>query len=129
MYPRSEASPTILLVDDEPTLRRIVRIVLEHAGFRVIDAADGDEALHRFDECVAAVELVVTDLSMPGMNGRELTNRLKARAPALKVLLMSGDPDDSESDSEHWIQKPFEPSELADKVRRLLGHPSIEVDT
>jgi two-component system, cell cycle sensor histidine kinase and response regulator CckA len=128
MYPRIERCPTILLVDDEPTLRRIVRLVLEKAGFRVIDAPDGAEALLRFDECAAEIELVVTDLSMPGMSGRELAHRLKARAPALKVLLMSGDPDGAESESEHWIQKPFELSELADKVRRLLGHPSVEVD-
>jgi len=128
MYPRSESRPAILLVDDEPTLRRIVRLVLEKAGFRVIDAADGAEALVRFDECAAEIGLVVTDLSMPGLSGRELTQRLKARVPTLKVLLISGDPDDSESESERWIEKPFELSVLADKVRRMLGHPSVEVD-
>lgn len=81
---------TVLLVEDEDFVRGVTREVLEIAGYRVLEAGDGESALQVFNENGGKVDLVLTDVVMPGMNGRDLAEKLAAISPNLKVLFMSG---------------------------------------
>lgn len=111
---------TILLVDDEPAIRLIAGRVLQRAGHTVISAGDGAEALRLAVGFPARIDLVVSDLSMPFMDGFELIRTLQ-RFSHPKVLIMSGYPEDSEGESHwHWILKPFQPGELAAMVAEIL---------
>jgi PAS domain S-box-containing protein len=126
--PRPAAAPrgdeTILLVEDEPTLRRIVVEVLADSGYRVRAAANGEEALRICDDALSRDEpphLLVSDVVMPGMGGRELAARVRRRCPRARVLLMSGYDEDAEGgEGEPMIGKPFTASELARRVREVL---------
>ena len=80
----------VLIVNDEPIVRRLVQAILEHAGFAVIQASDGSEALALFKERAGQIELLLTDLVMPGMSGIELVNRARAINADLPILFMSG---------------------------------------
>jgi two-component system, cell cycle sensor histidine kinase and response regulator CckA len=117
---------TILLVEDDPLVRRAAHRILSMHGFTVVDAGDGEEALRRLDEQSDRIDLVVTDVVMPGMSGRELAAALRERAPGLRVLYMSGYHDDELlrhgllRDDESFLQKPFGPDELMTKIRELL---------
>lgn len=118
---------TILLVEDDPLVRRAAHRILSMHGFSVVDAGDGEEALQRLDEQPDRIDLVVTDVVMPGMNGRELATALREKAPGLRVLYMSGYHDDELlrhgilRDDESFLQKPFGPDELMARVRELLN--------
>jgi PAS domain S-box-containing protein len=121
-----QAGATVLLVEDEDLVRSLARRVLEGRGYRVIAAASGPDALEQFDQLTDRPDLVVTDVVMPGMGGRELAERLKSRHPPLRVLFMSGYTSDEvlrqgiEEEAVHFIQKPFTPDGLARKVRDVL---------
>jgi PAS domain S-box-containing protein len=124
-------SETILLVEDEEALRKLARIALERFGFRVLVAGDGREALSVAEAAEERIDLLVTDLVMPAMSGRELAGLLRLRRPGLRVLLVSGyvsDPDlreDLTGGSDGFLQKPFRLAELAAAVRRILdGGPA-----
>jgi len=116
----------VLLVEDEPAVRHLARRVLERSGYAVIEAADGEEAIRRFEESGAPVDLLLTDLVMPGMSGRALAERLTALSPGLPVVFMSGYPGDAFADGgpegspSYFLQKPFAPALLADHVRQAL---------
>jgi two-component system, cell cycle sensor histidine kinase and response regulator CckA len=121
-----EGSETILLVEDDPAVRPLVALTLRSYGYAVTDAATPQEAL----ELAARGEpfdLLVTDVVMPGMNGRELAERLTALQPGLKVLFTSGYPADAmvragiADASTAYIEKPYLPDELAQSVRTVLG--------
>jgi CheY-like chemotaxis protein len=86
----SRGEGTILLAEDEPEVRRVIRLTLEEAGYRVLEAADGREAIGRLGSGGAAVDLLVSDVVMPGMNGLELVERARTIVPGLPALLMSG---------------------------------------
>jgi PAS domain S-box-containing protein len=121
---------TILLVEDEAGVRSLARASLQVYGYRVLEAANGDEAIRIFDRRQDAIHLLVTDMVMPGMDGRALSERLSARLPGLKVLYLSGY---AEGAIVHngvlnagmaFLQKPFTPLSLARKVRAVLdGKP------
>jgi signal transduction histidine kinase len=112
---------TILLVEDQDQLRRALAQVLRELGYEVIDAADGVEAMRKFDEHGGAFDALVTDVVMPRMGGVPLAAALQERAPKLQVLYMSGYADDPLlSESAAFLQKPFEPDDLARKLRALL---------
>ena len=122
----TSGSETILLVEDEDIVRRLVAGTLEQHGYKILQAADGNEALRVYDEHQDSVDLVVTDLVMPGMNGRQLAEIIHLRSPETKVLYMSGYTDDAvirhgilEADVA-FLQKPFTPLSLAKKVREVL---------
>ena len=83
-------SETVLLVEDEPGVRQLSKRILDNAGYRVLEAANGDDAERLFAEHADAIDLVVTDVIMPGCGGPELLGRLRVQAPALRVLYMSG---------------------------------------
>ncbi len=117
---------TILLVEDEEGVRRIARIALETRGYRVLEAADGRAAMAVAEGRVGEIDLLVTDVVMPGMSGRELADVLRVRQPGLKVLFMSGYVEDAlvrhgiVEAEEAFLHKPFSLVELAAKVREVL---------
>jgi CheY-like chemotaxis protein len=117
---------TILVVEDEESVRRLVHAVLEANGYKVLMATQGDEALSLADSTKGPINLMITDLVMPGMSGRQLAERLAPKRPEMKVLYMSGYTDDTvvrhhvlDPDTP-FLQKPFKPESLARKVREVL---------
>ncbi|HEX4600630.1 MAG TPA: response regulator [Gemmatimonadales bacterium] len=125
----AEGSETVLLAEDEQLVRVLARRVLEQAGYRVLAAAGGAEALALAERHTGPIHLLLTDVVMPEMNGRELMRQLLARRPDVRVLYMSGYAD--EAIARHgvldpgtaFMQKPFTPGALTRKVRQVLdGH-------
>ncbi len=126
---RSEPLPgteTVLLVEDEPAIRRLAKRVLERAGYHVIDAEDGPAALEVVSGNRVRIDLLISDVVMPGMRGPELAERLLASNPSLRVLFMSGFNQEAvESNGmlgphTSFIQKPFDVHQLTVKVREVL---------
>ena len=118
----------ILVVEDEPSLRLLVRKVLERSGFAVLEAASGLAALELWDTDKPPIDLLLTDMVMPdGMSGRQLAERLKADNPALKVLYTSGYSTDllgkdlELQEGINFLQKPYPPAKLVQTVRTALG--------
>jgi CheY-like chemotaxis protein len=124
------ATETVLLVEDEDMVRRMTREVLEGAGYRVLEASSGFEALRVSTGHNGRLDLLLTDVVMPGMSGRELSERLAPVRPAMKVLYMSGHTDDAifhhgvTQAGTGFLQKPFTPDALERRVRELLGSPT-----
>ena len=126
--PRAAAGgpPRILLVDDDPQLRAMFANFLRHAGYAVLEAQNGADALTLLEEQPAPVDLVVTDVVMPHTGGPALVERLRARLPDIPVLYMSGYAVDTEvadeatADTAH-LQKPLTRSALLAEVATLLG--------
>jgi PAS domain S-box-containing protein len=121
---------TVLLVEDEDLVRQVVRRMLERNGYQVLKAARGQEALRLSEDHPGPIHLVLTDVVMPGMNGRETATALLARRPEVRVLYMSGH---TENAIVHhgvlemglaFIQKPFKYEDLMAKVREILEAPS-----
>ncbi len=132
--PAPEAEPvkgseTILLVEDEETVRALAREVLQEAGFHVLEAQHGTEALTLSGQYEGPIHLLVTDVVMPQMGGRVLADRLIVERPGLKVLYMSGYTDNAIvhqgvlDKGTVFLHKPFSPTVLARKVRELLDAP------
>ena len=117
---------TVLVVEDEPQLLRLAIRSLENEGYTVLSASSPDEAIAIAGRHAGSLDLLVTDVIMPGMNGRSLAERLVATLPNLKCLFMSGYTDsvmnvEGQNDAHvHFLQKPFSPDALAAKVRRVL---------
>ncbi len=126
--PHVQPSPgVILVVEDEDPVRLAARRTLEQHGHTVIEAADGHSALEIVRESALAVDLVITDLVMPGMGGRELVNHLRATGQEPRVLFMSGYTMDAANrqsllaESEAFLEKPFTPERLVRKVTAVLS--------
>jgi len=123
---RAAGGETILLVEDERGVRRVIREMLERHGYRVLEAVDGYAAEVTFRAHDAAIDLLITDVVMPEINGRELASLLTALRPDLKVLFISGYTDDAILQNRimnpgvSFLQKPFTPDTLARKVREVL---------
>jgi two-component system cell cycle sensor histidine kinase/response regulator CckA len=121
---------TILLVEDEAGVRQLVREMLRTLGYTILEAASGEEAIRLFAENMNRIDLLLTDVIMPRMSGRQLTQHLRNVRPEQKVLYMSGYPDDvlaqhrALGESVFLLQKPFEPDALARKVREVLDAPT-----
>ena len=117
---------TVLLVEDAAPVRTLARRSLEACGYQVIDAADGPKALELSARHSGEIAVLVTDVVMPGMSGRELAERLAPTRPAMKVLYTSGYTDDAMvrqgvlNAGVAFLQKPFVPDSLARKVREVL---------
>jgi two-component system, cell cycle sensor histidine kinase and response regulator CckA len=113
-----DVSQTVLVVDDLPIVRGAVRAMLEAGGYRVLEAADGAEALRVAEQHAGRVDLLMSDVVMPGMRGPELAERLVARFPELRVVLTSGYAEDAAAlTGATFLQKPFTAAELAEKLR------------
>ena len=125
-------SATVLVVEDEPGVREIAVAILRDLGYRVLEATDGDEALLLFGAHATGVDLLLTDVVLPGrIRGRELAERITAIRPEVSVLYMSGYTENSIvhngrlDDGVHLISKPFQREQLARKVAELLaGRPT-----
>jgi signal transduction histidine kinase/CheY-like chemotaxis protein len=127
--PRQESlqgTETILLVEDEERVRRLARTILAGHGYSVLEAPNGAEALRISEQHSGAIHLLVTDVAMPGMSGREVVARLAPAHPSMKVLYMSGYTDNAIvhhgvlMPGIAFVQKPFTPNGLARKVREVL---------
>ncbi|MBN1517775.1 PAS domain S-box protein [Candidatus Sumerlaeota bacterium] len=127
---------TILLVEDEEKVRKYVRLVLETCGYQLLVAQDGPSALRMVRRHADGIQLLLTDVIMPQMNGHQLAEALRKSYPELKVLYMSGYTDDAVvrygilTSQIPFLQKPFTPSSLAGKVRETLDNPvSSEIES
>ena len=121
---RTGGTETILLAEDDDAVRSLTYAMLTSAGYRVLQAGDGREALD-ISRAQDRLNLLLTDVLMPGMNGPELARRLQADRPSLKVLFMSGylkdlGPGEPEPTDSQFLQKPFTMSELLMSVRGIL---------
>jgi PAS domain S-box-containing protein len=122
----SRGTETILLVEDESAVRTIARMALETQGYRVLEVERGNEALRIATEQTEPLHLMVTDVVMPEMGGRQLVGEMRKILPDLKVLYMSGYTDDRivhqgiMNATDSFLSKPFTPLELARKVRSIL---------
>ncbi len=117
---------TILLVDDESPVRDLVTDVLVEAGYEILPAANGDEALESARHHPNGIHLLLADVIMPGLNGREVAERFHDLRPDAKILFMSGYPADAlrkmnGSVPTPFLAKPFSPAELRSQVREVLG--------
>ena len=122
-------SETILLVEDEAIIRELTVQILESDGYQVLEAMDGAEALSVADEHGATIDLLLTDVLMPGMNGTELADELRLLHPGLRVLFMSGyedgqvDTEEVEGGDTGFLPKPFSTEALRGTVRGVLDGP------
>ncbi len=124
--PLQRGSETVLLVEDDPAVRRVAATALRRNGYRVLEAEDGESAERAFAAEGGAVDLLLTDVEMPGGGGRSLAERIVARKPGLAVLFVSGHTEDTALRQEiqrsalPFLAKPFTPDELARRVRAVL---------
>jgi PAS domain S-box-containing protein len=132
----TDGSETILLVEDEESVRELVRITLVSRGYRVLEAEDGDAGLRVAESFKGNIDILITDVVMPGIGGRELAKRLLALRPGISVLFLSGYTEDTvitqdaPGPATAFLQKPFTLQNLAKKVREILrARPAPLSDT
>jgi PAS domain S-box-containing protein len=129
---RVHGSETILVVEDDEGVRRLIVGTLGMCGFQVLQAADGPGALLAATQHAAPIDLLLTDVIMPGMNGKEVADRLAALRPQIKVLFISGYSGEliAKAGVLHpgvaYLPKPFTSDVLAAKVREMLGNPGTD---
>jgi PAS domain S-box-containing protein len=122
-------SETILVVEDQPAVRQFAASVLRDLGYRVLEVGSGAEALGVSAAHEGPIHLVLTDVIMPGMNGLMLAERIAGQRPHARILFMTAYAGEVLQErgvvleSQHWLQKPFRPDELARKVREVLDRP------
>ena len=119
------ARATVIVLDDEDSVRRLVTAVLESAGYLVLPAADGALALDIARSHPEPIDLLITDMTMPEMDGREAADAVRELQPHCRVLFMSGYPlqvalPDGIQATDGFIQKPFVPRMLVQRVREIL---------
>lgn len=120
-------SKTVLVVDDAPFILDVIKKVLSSLGCRLFLAASGEEALKLAESEDVKIDLLLTDVFMPGMNGLELAQTLKGYQPQIKIVFMSGSPNDMVAErlgvlalGENFIQKPLMPNKLVHKLSAML---------
>ena len=120
----------VLLVEDEPVIREIMAESLQDAGYDVMEARDGDQAIGLMDDAQGRFTILVTDLHMPGSaDGTVVAARLRELRPGIPVIITTGRPDVlaatwREADGYTLLRKPYLPSRLVMLVRSLISHPS-----
>jgi CheY-like chemotaxis protein len=121
----------VLLVEDEPAILNLGKKMLETMGFRVLAAGDPDEAIQFAEQHAGNIDLLVSDVVMPRMNGRDLAVRLQSIYPKLKCIFISGHAWDVVTDQGvleegvHFLEKPFSINQLNLKVREVLGKKEV----
>jgi CheY-like chemotaxis protein len=124
---KSQGAATVLIIEDESSVRRVAARVLRERGYTVLEASGGAEAMRTIQDFVGEIHLVLTDVVMPGMNGREIVSQIAITRPGIKALFVSGYAGDAIAyhgglDSHvAFLQKPFTAEALASKVREVLG--------
>lgn len=119
---------TILLVEDEPFVRQATCSILEHAGFEVLSTEDAQEATKVYEDCKPRIDLVMTDMVLPGRSGEQLGQDLQRLSPELVVLVTSGY-GNAEYETEapesrtYFLAKPYSRKTLIDKIETILGTP------
>ncbi|MFQ5630157.1 MAG: PAS domain S-box protein, partial [bacterium] len=119
---------TILLVEDEAAVRQVTKLILAKNGYSVLDARNADEALSKYTKHNGAIDLLISDMVMPGMNGQELAHKFKGILPEIKVLFISGYVDNDvfykngPEIADPFLQKPYSPDSLLMKVQEVLGN-------
>jgi CheY-like chemotaxis protein len=119
----------MLVVDDEEMVRRLAARILKGDGYQVLEAGSGEDAVRLLQRAANRIAGVLTDVAMPGLNGRQLGDTIRSCWPGVRVLYMSGFParrivDEGALDpSSPFIQKPFTSEQLTRKVRLLLAEP------
>lgn len=122
----TRGTETVLLVEDDNAVRRIARISLQSQGYTVLEASDGLTGLHQAETYPGEIHLLISDVVMPEMGGRQLLDAVRKHRPGLRVLFMSGYTDDAVllhgvvEATDAFIQKPFTPLSLARKVREVI---------
>jgi CheY-like chemotaxis protein len=122
----SAGNETVLLVEDEDTILRVAREALSALGYRVLTAPDGVRAMELVGRMLERIDLVITDVVMPQMGGRELATRLAVVQPGIRILFSSGYSENAISadgvldDGINFLQKPYTPTTLARRVREVL---------
>jgi CheY-like chemotaxis protein len=122
-----DAVGTVLLVDDDPSFLFVAANILRPAGYRVIEAESGQAALDQAGPQAGKIDLLITDMMMPGMNGRQLAQRFSKLRPGVRVLYVSGFVDEGsareaiEGEEADFLAKPFEADAFTAKVRELIG--------
>ena len=124
--PVPAGSGSVLLVEDEEGVRRLIATILEQHGYRVLVAPDPEEALRMYEQCADRIDLLISDVVMPRMRGPELAAHLRERQPEMNVLFISGytDPliaNQVVSAASHFLQKPFAVDALVRAVNEALG--------
>lgn len=122
----------VLLVEDESFVREVTREILISAGYRVFAAKNANEAVRIYQEDQWQIDLVITDLVLPGETGRSLAARLQHQNPKLKVLFMSGYQNQIELKSpseKDFLMKPFSSSVLLSRIKLMLDRPIIPGDS
>jgi DNA-binding response OmpR family regulator len=120
--------PVILVADDEPLIRNLVTLLLQHDGYFVISAADGHEGLALSRKYPGVIDLLITDVEMPRMNGTDLCVHLMEERPGIKVLVMSGKDINEiirQNANMPFLPKPFNGETLKAKVRAILAPPVL----
>jgi two-component system cell cycle sensor histidine kinase/response regulator CckA len=124
-----KGSETILFAEDEDAIRRVGKRILERAGYTVLPASNGAEALKLAEDFKGRIALLVTDMMMPQMNGLQLAAHLRQQRPDMRTLFLSGYTDSTVvqqgplNPSEHFLQKPFATETLVSKVREIIDAP------
>lgn len=127
MAPLEPGHATILLVEDEPAMLNMTRAMLERRGYKVLAAASPGEALQLAESLPGGIHLLMTDVIMPEMNGRDLAQRLFRLQPGIKCLFMSGYtaeaivPREMNNPDVGFIQKPFSMKDMVAKIAETLG--------
>jgi DNA-binding response OmpR family regulator len=122
----NRGTETVLLVEDEEGVRKLVRGILARQGYRVLEATSGEEALDMVRDYSGKIDMLLSDVVLVGMSGRELSERLRIQMPSLRVIYMSGYTDDAIvrhgvlTESAEFLQKPFSSDSLLRKVRAVL---------
>jgi DNA-binding response OmpR family regulator len=120
VLPLDANQTVILLAEDEPLLRNVVRIMLEKEGYFILSAADGEEALYLSRTFPGKIHMLLSDVEMPWMDGLQLRSQVLEERPATRVLLMSGHVDGSVGQS--LLRKPFSMVVLRERVREMLKY-------
>jgi CheY-like chemotaxis protein len=117
----STPAPTILVVEDDDIVRMLIVDVLEELEFKVLEADGSEQALEVLQDATKEVDLMMTDVGLPGMDGRELADEARKLRPALPILFASGYAENIDAPADmHVIGKPFSIDQLRDKVKSIL---------